>query len=93
MTETAEGFNLTPPDPERAACRPTAVPVATIEELRHLRTEANSAATQFREAIKLQADKYKVKPAALRRYVIALARDLVDEARAEAEDLERLIGA
>jgi hypothetical protein len=72
--------------------QPGHVPAGVIEELRRLRTEANEASTDFREAIKVQADKHKVKPAALRRYVIALGRDKVDEAKAEAEDLERLIG-
>jgi hypothetical protein len=71
---------------------PGKVPDSVIEELRSLRTAANETATDFREAINVQADKYKIKRAALRRYVVALGLDKVDEAKAEAEDLERLIG-
>lgn len=75
------------------AGKPGKVPPRVVEELRKLRTAANEGATDFREAVKVQADKHKVKPAALRRYITALARDQVDEARAEAEDLSELIGA
>jgi len=72
---------------------PGKVPVAVINELRALRTNANDASTLFREAITVQAEKHKVKPKALRKYVVALGNDKVDEAKAEAEDLERLIEA
>lgn len=71
---------------------PGKVPDGVIGELRRLRTSANEASTDFREAIKLQADKHKIKPAALRRYVIALGNDKVDELRAEVDDVEGLIG-
>jgi hypothetical protein len=79
-------FNLESP------AEPGKVPDSVIEELRGLRTAANDSATDFREAINVMADKYKVKRAALRRYVVALGLDKVDEAKAEAVDLERLIG-
>jgi hypothetical protein len=80
-----EDFNLESQQPGK-------VPPGVIEELRRLRTDANEAATDFREAIKLQADKHKVKASALRRYVIALGQDKVDELRAEAIDVEALVG-
>jgi hypothetical protein len=70
---------------------PGNVPAGVINELRNLRTAANEASTDFREAINTQADKHKVKRAALRRYIIALGNDKVDEAAKEATDLERLI--
>lgn len=83
--KTDDNFALSSPTPGK-------VPAGVVEELRRLRTSANEASTELREAIKVQADKHKVKPAALRRYVNALASDKVDEARKEAEDLESLIG-
>jgi hypothetical protein len=81
-----EDFNLeSPPEPGK-------VSAGVIEELRKLRNGANEAATDFREAITLQAEKHKVKAAALRRYVIALASDKVDGLEAEVLDIEKLIG-
>lgn len=68
------------------------VPPGVVEELKNLRTRANGAVTLFREAVKVQADKHKVKPAALRRYVVALGNDKVDELKAEAVDIEALVG-
>lgn len=76
-------FALESPEPGK-------VPDGVIEELRRLRTSANEASTDFREAIKLQADKAGIKPAALRRFVNALASDKVDELRAEVTDIETL---
>jgi hypothetical protein len=84
---TSKAFGLTSPP------KPGEVPNSVTEELRLLRTRMNSAAAEFREAIKVQSGKYKVKPTALRRYVNALASDKVDEVRAETDDLERLIGS
>lgn len=69
---------------------PGTVPTRVVDELRRLRTKQNDAATDFREAIKVQADKHKIKPAALRRYVVALGNDKLDELAAEAADLEGL---
>jgi len=85
LKNSRDEFQLEPP------VEPGNVPTGVIDELRVLRTAANDASTDFREAIKVQADKHKIKPAALRKYVVALGRDKVDEARAEAADLERLI--
>lgn len=79
-----DDFALSSPTPGK-------VPAGVVTELRGLRTNANIAVADFREAIKVQADKHKIKPAALRRYVNALASDKVDEVRKEAEDLESLI--
>jgi hypothetical protein len=72
---------------------PGKVPKRVIDELRRLRTAANDASTDFREAIKIQSEKRKIKPAALRRYIVALGNDRVDEVRVEAEQLETLIEA
>ncbi len=82
--QNPEDFNLESQEPGK-------VPDGVIEELRRLRSAANEGATDFREAIKVQADKHKVKPAALRRYVIALGRDSVDELGREVRDIEHLI--
>ena len=70
---------------------PGTVPSGVIDELRVLRTKANDASTDFREAVKIQAEKAHIKPSVLRKYIVALGRDKVDEARAEAEQLEHLI--
>ena len=70
---------------------PGTVPTRVLDELRVLRTRLNEAQTAFAEAIKLQSEKHGVKSAALRKVIIALGRDKVDEVRAEAEDIESLI--
>jgi hypothetical protein len=70
---------------------PGTVPAGVIGELRVLRTKQNDAATDFREAIKIQSEKHKIKASALRRYIVALGNDRVDDVRTEAEQLEHLI--
>jgi hypothetical protein len=79
-------FDLTSPG------KPGEIPAGVVEELRVLRTNANESVAIFRDAVKVQAEKHKIKPKALRRYVNALASDKVDETRAETVDLEKLLG-
>lgn len=62
-----------------------------IAELRRCHREAKDCAGAFGDAIKAQAQKHKLKPAALRRYIAALEGDKVDDAAKEASDLELLI--
>jgi len=78
-------FELVPSPP------PGEIPARTIDELRICYREAKDYAGAFRDAIKAQAERAKIKPAALRRYIAALEGDKIDEAAKEAEDLERLI--
>ena len=72
---------------------PGEVPSRVIEELRSLRNAQNEATATFRDAVKVQAEKHKLKPKALRRYVNALASDKVDEAKVECEQIVHLIDA
>ena len=70
---------------------PGTLPAATIDELRHSYRVAKDWREAFGDAIKAQSEKRGIKPAALRRYIAALEGDRLDDAREEAEDLERLI--
>jgi hypothetical protein len=70
---------------------PGEVPERVVEELRNLRTRANDAVAQWREACKVQAEKYQLKPSALRKFVNALASDKVDALEAECADVTSLI--
>jgi len=62
-----------------------------IAELRRCYREAKDYTGAFADAIKGQAEKHKLKPGALRRYIAALEGDKLDEAEKEASDLELLI--
>ena len=68
------------------------VPAAVITELRVQYADHKDSGAALSEAIKLQAEKYGVKPGALRRYIAALEQDSVEDVEAECKDLERLIG-
>jgi hypothetical protein len=81
---SAEPFELEAPEPGK-------VPDGVIEELRRLRTEAKDHAAAFKEATKVQAAKFRIKPSALRRYVAALADDKIVVVTEETNDLERLL--
>jgi hypothetical protein len=89
MTEAAEQyereFALESPEPGK-------VPDNVIAHLRALRKRAKEAGWEFKEAIKVQAEKFDVAPGALRSYVVGLEDDTLSELAAEAADLERLIG-
>jgi hypothetical protein len=79
-------------DPDFAV-RPGQVPQPVIDELRQACRTAADFTQAFGDACKAQAEKYKIKPKALRRYITALEGDKLDEAEAEAEDLQALIEA
>lgn len=74
------------------SAEPGHVPERVIDELRQARTTAKDYAQAFADAVKAQAEKYRVKPGALRRYVTALEADKLEELDAETDDLDRLIG-
>ena len=85
LRNAKDEFQLEPP------VEPGKVPDSVINELRTLRTRANDATTDFREAVKTQAEKHHLKPSSLRRYVVALGRDRVDDVLAEAREIESLV--
>jgi hypothetical protein len=70
---------------------PGVVPERVIAELRRAYREATDYAAAFGDAVKAQAERYAINGKALRRYIVALEGDKLDEAAAEAADLERLI--
>lgn len=72
---------------------PGKVPDRVISELRTARYVAKDYATAFSDCIKAQAEKYGVKPGALKRYIVALEEDKLEEVDAETDDLARLIGS
>lgn len=73
------------------AQQPGRVPESVIAELRQCCHDAMDYAGAFSDACKAQAEKYGIKPGALKRYVKALEGDKVDDAEAESEDLLALI--
>lgn len=75
------------------AVRPGQVPQPVIDELRQACRTASDFAGAFGEACTAQAEKYKIKPKALRRYIVALEGDKLADAEKEAEDLQALIAA
>lgn len=81
---TGESFELETQNPGH-------VPPRVIEELRRCHREAKDYVAAFADATKAQAEKYEVKPGALRRYIVALEADNVDAVEKEIEDLNRLI--
>jgi hypothetical protein len=81
----ADAFAL---EPSTAAGR---IPQRVVDELKHCRTRAKDFAQAYSEAIKAQAQKYAIKPGALKRYVNALEADKLEELDGETEDLTRLI--
>jgi hypothetical protein len=70
---------------------PGEIPERVIEELRECCHQAMDYAGAFADAVKAQAEKYKVKPKALRRYITALYADKVGEVEKENDDLATLI--
>ena len=90
----AAAAELVAPGPPDFALEPSehgTVPERIISELRSGRARAKDATQAYSDACKAQAERYGIKPAALKRYIAALEDDKVDEAAAEAADLERLI--
>lgn len=84
--DLADGFALEPPEPGK-------VPDRVIDELKHARTVAKDHAQAFSDCLKAQAEKYGIKPGALKRYIVALCEDKVEEVENETDDLQRLIGS
>ena len=72
---------------------PGQVPQPVIDELRQAFRTTSDFNAAFREACTAQAEKYKIKPKALRRYIVALEGDKLDDVEAEADDLQALIAA
>lgn len=68
------------------------VPKKTIDELVTARTYAKDASQAYADAIKAQAEKYKLKPAALRKYIAAVEADKADEVRVEVGQIADLLG-
>ena len=83
----SEDFALEP------AMEPGHVPERVIEELMRCRQEALSYAEGYSEAVKTQAEKFKVKAGALKRYVNARVSDTLEELNAETDDLNKLLEA
>lgn len=74
------------PDPP-----PGTVPDVIIGELRRCYRQSKDYAAALAEALKAQAEKHRISPGALKRYIAALEKDSTEEAEQEAEDLMRLI--
>jgi hypothetical protein len=70
---------------------PGLVPERVIEELRAACHTAADYSGAFSDACKAQAEKYKIKPGALKRYIKALEGDTLDDVRKETDDLSTLI--
>ena len=74
------------PDPA-----PGTVPPRVLDELRRCYREARDYTAALKEAIDAQAERYKIEPGALRKFVAALEKDDVADTRKESDDLLRLI--
>lgn len=81
----APDFALEPP------IEPGKVPKRVIDELCTSFRIASDYAGAFSDALRAQAEKFKIHPKALRRYVVALEGDKTADARKELDDLERLL--
>lgn len=88
VTTDADGvvnFELEPPPP------PGELPDRVLEELIHVRTIAKDYASSYSEAVKTQAEKYKINVAALKRFIAAKCDDKLAEAQEEADALAKLL--
>lgn len=87
MTDpAAENFELEP-------SAPGTVPPRVVDELRTCYRTARQYTGAFSDALKAQAVKHEVEPAALRRYITALENDGLADAAKENADLARLLEA
>ena len=68
------------------------IPERVINELRESYAIAKDHTQSYSDAAKAQAEKYKLKPGALKKYIAALENDSTDDLRDEMSDLEKLIG-
>lgn len=64
---------------------------AVIDELVALRVRAKDAASQFTEAVAVQAEKYSMSKGALRRFVCARESGKLLDLNVEADDLAALL--
>jgi hypothetical protein len=67
------------------------IPERVITELRSAYSIAKDYAQSYSDAAKAQAELYKLKPGALKRYIAALENDSTDDLKAEASDIEKLL--
>lgn len=67
------------------------IPRKTITELVHARTIARDYVKAYGEAITAQAEKYKIKKGALRKYIAALEGNKEHELDSEVQDIEKLL--
>ncbi len=63
-----------------------------LADLVRERNIAKDHAQAFADAVKRVAEKHRVKPVALKRYVVAIADDKVAALNKETDDLELLLG-
>lgn len=70
---------------------PGELPERVIDELMHVRTIAKDYASSYSEAVKTQAEKYKINVAAVKRFIAAKCDDKLQEVSEEADDLARLL--
>ena len=70
---------------------PGKLPQRVIDELIQSRRIAKDYAQAFSDAAKAQAQKYGIKPQALKRFIAALDDDSTAELREELDDLEGLL--
>lgn len=80
-----------PPFELEAPLEPGKVPERVIDELRTSFRIATDYAGAFSDALRAQAEKHRIHPKALRRYIVALEGDKVGDAKKELDDLERLL--
>jgi hypothetical protein len=76
---------------EPSPSKPGLPPDAVLTELMALKQDALDAASNYLKAVATQAEKYKCKGGALKKYISACLMDRVAEARVELNDLERLL--
>ncbi|MCC6812259.1 MAG: hypothetical protein IT381_32860 [Deltaproteobacteria bacterium] len=72
---------------------PEHIPERVIDELREACRIAADHSGAFSDACKAQAEKYHVKPGALKRFVKALEGDTLNDVEEEMDDLAALIVA
>ncbi len=90
MSEQSTGTQTDAFDADMEAA-PGQIPERVIEELREACHQAADYSGAFADACKAQAEKYKIKPGALKRYIKALEGDKLEDVEAETDDLAALI--
>lgn len=76
---------------ENMEAAPGEIPERVIDELRECCHQAMDYAGAFSDACKAQAEKYKIKPGALKRFIKALEGDKLADVEDETDDLATLI--